>query len=563
MKSDRPAPRCATEPCFHAILVAALIVMGVAGCSSHSDRQPSLQPPPPPSSSKVTVMNARPQRPAPLAARAMFDASEPVFDTEQYDAIHEEGFLAVDRHPLSTFSIDVDTASYSNVRRFLRDGTLPPHGAVRIEEMLNYFRYDTSVFPDSAPLAVTSELMPAPWSPEHGLVRIGVRAAPIDEADTPPRNLTFLIDVSGSMQAGNKLPLLRRALAELVMRLRPRDHVAIVVYAGASGLVLPPTSGAERGSILESLAQLEAGGSTNGGAGIELAYRVARENQHPDAINRVILATDGDFNVGTTNRSELVRLIEREREGGIFLTVLGVGTGNLKDASMEELADRGNGNYAYLDSLAEARKVLVEQAGSTLVTVAKDVKIQVEFNPAHVSAFRLIGYENRRLRDEDFNDDRVDAGEVGAGHSVTALYEIVPVGGDADSGDVDPLRYQQPDRDGFVRHPGELMQVKLRYQEPDADESRLLTHTVAADWRELDEASDDLRFSAGVALFGMLLRESEHAGEGDFRLVAALATDAVGEDPGGHRAGFAELVARAERLSDAAGGRARLSRVER
>ncbi len=462
--------------------------------------------------------------------------------------IDEEGFRSPLDHPLSTFSIDVDTASYSNVRRLLREGRPPPEGAVRIEELVNYFPY---AYPEGAgphPLAISTELVEAPWQAEHLLLRVAVQARRIEEAAVPPRNLVFLLDVSGSMQSRDKLPLVKRGLRALVERLRPEDSVAIVVYAGASGVVLPPTPGSRRDAILESLERLEAGGSTNAGEGIRIAYALAREHFDPQGINRVVLASDGDFNVGITNRSELVALIEAQRESGVFLTVLGVGRGNLKDATMEQLADRGNGNYAYLDDLAEARKVLVEQAGSTLVTIAKDVKIQVEFNPAHVAAYRLIGYENRRLAHRDFNDDRKDAGEVGAGHSVTALYEVVPVGGEADVGDVDPLRYQRPAPGAAGDHGEELAQVKLRYKQPDGHESLLLSHVVPATPVQLAAASDATRFSSAVALFGMLLRDSDYRGAGDWTLVQQLARGALGEDPSGIRSEFVRLAVVASEL---------------
>jgi Ca-activated chloride channel family protein len=476
--------------------------------------------------------------------------ADPAFDTEQYDFVVESGFLDVARHPLSTFSIDVDTASYANVRRMLlRDGVLPPSGAVRIEEMLNYFSYG---YPDASgdePFAVSLETTTAPWAPRHQLVRIALQGERIDDRDVPPRNLTFLLDVSGSMSSPDKLGLVKRAMDGLARTLRPEDRVAIVVYAGASGLVLPPTSGEDRGRILAALEQLEAGGSTAGAAGIRLAYEVARRSFDPGSINRVILATDGDFNVGISNRSELVALIEKERESGVFLTVLGVGRGNLKDATMEQLADHGNGNYAYLDSLSEARKVLVEEAGGTLVTIAKDVKIQVEFNPIHVAAYRLIGYENRLLADRDFNDDTKDAGEIGAGHDVTALYEIVPVGVEAPTGSVDDLRYRVPGTTGTTGHHGELLTVKLRYKEPNGLSSRLLTRTAPAEGAPFAEASDDLRFAASVAAFGMLLRSSEHAGDASWGQVDGIARSALAEDPYGRRAEFVELVAAARRLA--------------
>ena len=372
------------------------------------------------------------------------------YDTASYAEIQENRFRLVKDHPLSTFSIDVDTASYSNVRRFLNEGRLPPVDAVRIEEMINYFRFD---YPDprgAAPVSVTTELGPAPWNPSHKLALVGLRSAPIRQEKTPPRNLTFLLDVSGSMSPANRLPLIKTAMRMLVDTLRPEDKVAIVVYAGASGLVLPTTSGEDKWKIQAALERLSAGGSTNGAAGIQLAYNIASENFVRGGVNRVILATDGDFNVGVTSQSELTRMIEEKRERGIFLSVLGVGDNNLKDSTMEMLADKGNGNYSYLDSIQEARRVLIAEAGATLVTVAKDVKLQIEFNPSRVAGYRLIGYENRILRKEDFNNDRKDAGEMGAGHTVTALYELVPAGERVPAGDVDPLKYQSQPRETIV-----------------------------------------------------------------------------------------------------------------
>lgn len=471
------------------------------------------------------------------------------FRTEQYDFVAEDGFLAAARDPLSTFSIDVDTASYSNVRRILRQGELPPAGATRIEELVNYFTFDEAPRTAEHPFAVGIEWTRAPWAPDHSLVRVGLRGMEIEEADVPPRNLVFLVDVSGSMACTEKLSLVKRAMGGLVERLRPEDHVAIVVYAGASGLVLPPTPGARRGDILVSLKRLEAGGSTNGGSGIRLAYQLAREHFDPDGINRVILATDGDFNVGITSRSELVEIIEEERESGVFLTVLGVGSGNLKDATMEQLADHGNGNYAYLDGFAEARKVLVREAGGTLVTVAKDVKLQVEFNPQRVAAYRLIGYENRRLANEDFNDDRKDAGEIGAGHSVTAFYEVVPAGTEVDTGAVDPLRYQDDAPAARPDRADEVLTVKVRYKAPEGGQSQLLVRTLAGELED-GEASQDLRFGAAVALFGMLLRDSAYRGEGDFDLVLELARGALGPDPYGDRGEFLGLAVLARDLKE-------------
>jgi Ca-activated chloride channel family protein len=468
------------------------------------------------------------------------------FHTEAYDPIRDNPFLAAARNPLSTFSIDVDTASYANVRRFLAQGQLPPHDAVRTEELLNYFRYDYPEPRGETPFSVTTEVAACPWKPQHRLVLVGLRGRSIADAAVPPRRLTFLLDVSGSMDTPAKLPLLKEAMALLVESLREPDRVAIVVYAGSSGLVLPPTSGDRKAQIRDALASLEAGGSTAGGAGIQLAYRVAAEMFLPGGVNRVVLATDGDFNVGITSLGELSRLIEEKRRGGVFLSVLGFGEGNLKDSTMEMLADRGNGNYSYIDSLAEARKVLVSEAGGTLVTIAKDVKIQVELNPRPVAAYRLIGYENRLLRAEDFADDRKDAGEIGAGHTVTALYEIVPAGVAIDLPGVDPLRYQQPAPLSDASGGDELMTVKLRYKDPDGEASRLVSTAV----RDVPAAaSENLRFAAAVAEFGMLLRDSEHKGGSTWAHVRKLAEGGRGSDAGGYREAFLDLVRRAEGLS--------------
>jgi Ca-activated chloride channel family protein len=467
------------------------------------------------------------------------------FNTESYSKIDENGFHLVDDDPLSTFSIDVDTASYANVRRFLNDGVLPPADAVRVEELINYFRFDYADPTDDRPFGVTTEVGPAPWAPEHRLVLLGLKARELNLDRTPPKNLVFLLDVSGSMGSPDKLPLVRTAMRMLTATLTPADRVAIVTYAGASGLALPSTTGADKGRIERAIADLRPGGSTNGAAGIQLAYDIASRSFIRDGINRVILATDGDFNVGTTSQGELVRLIERERERGVFLSVLGVGTGNIKDSTMEQLANRGNGHYSYLDSLHEARRVLIAEAGGTLLTVAKDVKIQVEFNPAKVAAYRLVGYENRLLANRDFNDDRKDAGEIGAGHTVTALYEVVPVGTALDVPRVDPLRYQAVPRPAQGVGSDELLTVKLRYKQPDGNTSQLLSVPVR-DRRGALTAN--LGFAAAVAEFGMLLRRSEHAGRTTWAEARDLARRHRGVDPDGYRAEFIRLVDLAEAL---------------
>lgn len=464
------------------------------------------------------------------------------FNTEEYRHFRDNDWTSPTRQPLSTFAVDVDAGSYGNVRRFLKEGRLPPKDAVRVEEMINYFRYDYAAPRGGQPIAVTTELARSPWNPSHRLALIGLQTERLAVENLPPSNLVFLIDVSGSMSSPDKLPLVKAAFRLLVNELRDDDRVAIVVYAGAAGVVLPSTSGREKTRILDALEQLQAGGSTAGGAGIKLAYQVAREHFAREGNNRVILASDGDFNVGASSEGELVRLIETERRGGVFLTVLGFGTGNLKDAKMEQLANKGNGHYAYVDDLLEAKKVFVQELGATLHTVAKDVKIQVEFNPARVKSYRLVGYENRLLADRDFNDDTKDAGEMGAGHAVTALYEIVPADGDDRSGSVDPLRYQRP-------HAGsdsdDWFTVKVRYQRPEGSPSRLIEHAVR---QESARPSADFRFAGAVAGFGMLLRDSEHKGSASYDAVIAAARGAKGADSEGYRAEFIRLVEMAARL---------------
>jgi Ca-activated chloride channel family protein len=425
------------------------------------------------------------------------------------------------------------------VRRFLLQGQTPPRDAVRIEELINYFPYEYREPEGDAPVAINVEVAPAPWRRGHHLVRIGLQAKHIPLDDLPPSNLVLLIDVSGSMQPANKLPLLKSALRLLVEQLRPVDRVAVVVYAGRAGLALESTSGARKGRILEAINGLEAGGSTAGGAGLRRAYAVAVEHFLPEGNNRVILATDGDFNVGESSDAAMVELIEHKRRSGVFLTVLGVGQGNLQDAKMEKLADHGNGNYAYVDNLLEAQKVLVQELGGTLFTVAQDVKVQVEFNPDRIEAYRLIGYENRMLEARDFNNDRKDAGEMGAGHSVTALYEVVPVGGDPAARDVDPLRYPAAARpDPAVTSP-ELLYVKVRYKAPNGERSELISRAVTD---VTDAPTADFRFQSAVAEFGMLLRASRHRGDADWEHVVSAARGALGRDPAGYRAEFVRLA---------------------
>ncbi|AII52004.1 vWA domain-containing protein [Hymenobacter sp. APR13] len=469
---------------------------------------------------------------------------------ENYAVVHENPFLEARRNPLSTFAIDVDRASYSNVRRFLtQDRQLPPPDAVRLEELINYFPYSYPQ-PTTGPASLNAEVATCPWNPAHQLVLVGVQGRQVATENLPPANLVFLLDVSGSMADPDKLPLLKESLRELVQKaLRPQDYVSIVVYAGAAGLVLPPTPGTEADTILEALDELEAGGSTAGGEGLRLAYQVARQHFRVGGNNRIILATDGDFNVGEQSDADMERLVTQERESGVFLSVLGFGSGNLQDSRMELLADKGNGNYAYLDNLGEARRVLVAQFGGTLFTLAKDVKVQVEFNPARVQQYRLLGYENRLLATQDFNDDRKDAGELGAGQQVTALYEIVPTGAPAAAtSSTDPLKYQTMAPARFAEST-ELLTVKLRYQEPQGSASRLLTLPVRGSRFDepIAQASENLRFAAAVAQFGLLLRQSQHRGTASWESTAALARSAP--DPDGTRAEFRELVQQAAALS--------------
>ena len=472
------------------------------------------------------------------------------FNTEEYSRIVDNPFLTVARDPLATFSVDVDTASYANVRRFLNQGTLPPPDAVRIEEMVNYFDYDYAPPTDGRPVRVHAEVGSAPWQPEHRLVRIGIQGREVSLEERARANLVFLIDVSGSMNDRDKLPLLKDGMRMLVRNLGEDDRVAIVVYAGASGLVLPSTPGYRTRRILAALDQLSAGGSTNGGAGIQLAYDVAVANFVEGGVNRVILATDGDFNVGVTNNGELTRLIEEKAKTDVFLSVLGFGTGNYNDAGLEALADRGNGNYAYIDNIREARKVLVQEMDGTLVTIAKDVKFQVEFNPAEVNAYRLIGYENRILEDQDFNDDAKDAGEIGAGHSVTALFEVIPNGVRTNVPGVDPLRYQTATRPSDRAEGGEMLTVKIRYKDPDGDISRLMEAPLVDRGRGFESASADFRFASAVAGFGMILRDSPHKGSASFDAVIRLAESNRGEDREGYRDEFIDLVRRARAIED-------------
>jgi len=467
-------------------------------------------------------------------------APEP--NTEEYGTISENIFRSALQEPLSTFSIDVDAASYSNVRRFIQNGQQVPKDAVRIEEMINYFDYDYEQPTNDEPFSIYTEVSAAPWNNQHKLVHIGLQGKRIPVDNLPASNLVFLIDVSGSMGDANKLPLLKSSFKLLVDQLRKQDRVAIVVYAGAAGLVLPSTPGGEKQKIIDALDNLQSGGSTAGGAGIQLAYAVAKENFQEGGNNRVILATDGDFNVGASSDKDMEQMIEQKRSDGIFLTVLGYGMGNYKDSKMEILADKGNGNYAYIDNMLEAQKTLVNEFGGTLFTIAKDVKLQIEFNPAKVQAYRLIGYENRLLQAEDFNNDKKDAGEMGSGHSVTALYEIIPTGVTSEFYNIDKLKYQQPSNTIVAGSSNELMTVKFRYKKPHGYTSKLFQQVLEDKDVPLEKTSDDFRWSAAVAAFGMLLRESQYAKVFGFNDVLELAQGARGKDIEGYRGEFIGLI---------------------
>lgn len=468
------------------------------------------------------------------------------FNREGYSTIHENGYKEAIKTPLSTFSIDVDAASYSNMRRFLNNGQKPPMDAIRIEEMINYFNYDYPQPDNGHPFAIIQELANCPWNNDNMLLHIGLQGEKIAMDNLPASNIVFLIDVSGSMSSPNKLPLLKKAFKMLVQQLREEDRVAIVVYAGSSGLVLPSTPGSKKQTIISSLEKLQSGGSTAGAAGLKLAYQVAAENFIEDGNNRIILATDGDFNVGQSSNAEMERLIEKERERGTFISVLGFGTGNYMDDKMEIIADKGNGNYAYIDNIMEAKKVLVNEFGGTLFTIAKDVKIQIEFNPQVVESYRLIGYENRLLNDEDFEDDKKDAGELGSGHTVTALYEIKL----ANTGSLkkNDLKYQTTKLNPLAKEGDELATVKFRYKKPKGTKSILLEEIIPYTNNYADNMSDNFRFSAAVAGFGMLLRNSEYKGNATHKSIMDLATGAKGEDSEGYRSEFIQLIKLADHL---------------
>jgi Ca-activated chloride channel family protein len=538
---------------FTLLILAALLA---SSCVTSQKNVGVVQnaPPPPESTGRATSSNANAGA-GTNSAYGDYDSDEKEEEPgagERYAEIDENPFLEASRAPLSTFSIDVDTASYSNTRRFLNEGRLPPRDAVRIEELVNYFSYDYPQPAGDAPFSVKAEVAECPWNTQHRLVQIGLQGKSISTEDMPPANLVFLVDVSGSMGETHKLPLVKSGLRTLAEQLTSRDRVAVVTYAGSSGVALQSTSGDRKNEIISAVERLETGGSTNGGSGIKLAYQVAEQNFIRGGVNRVILATDGDFNVGVTGDGELVSLIEEKRRNGVSLSVLGFGTGNLNDSMMEKLADKGNGNYAYIDSESEARKALGEQAAGTLLTIAKDVKIQVEFNPRLVAGYRLIGYENRLLNAKDFNDDRKDAGEIGAGHTVTALYEIVPAGQRIENPGVDELKYARPSDAPQGTGEGELMTVKLRYKEPDGDASKPMNVGVLDARTAFGNASADFKFAASVAEFGMLLRGSRYKGQSSYGTAAELARASVGSDLQGHRAEFVKLIESARSLSERA-----------
>jgi len=529
----------------HALLVSTLLASASCGGSTQSSKvgQPTATGAPP--SADMSYAESESVSDAPMTEHAAAGRSAIASNvsvarpaprpqpsagatTDDYARVDENSYKTSQEQAFSTFSIDVDTASYSNARRFLMSGHVPPANAVRIEEFINYFSYDYADPTEDVPFAVHSETTTAPWNPGHELLRIGVQGKRMDNSELPQRNLVFLIDVSGSMSNADKLPLLREGFKMLTQTLGEEDYVSIVVYAGAAGAVLLPTSGANQDTIMGALDKLQSGGSTNGGQGIQLAYKLAEQNFDPKAINRVILASDGDFNVGMTNKGALIKLVEEKRKSGVYLSVLGFGRGNLKDATMEQIADKGNGNYSYIDTAREAQKVLVDEGGSTLITIAKDVKIQVEFNTDAVKSYRLIGYENRMLAKKDFDNDSVDAGELGPGHSVTALYEVEPKAG----------RGTQP-----------MASVKLRYKRPDSEKSELLTHAISQKHAPFAKASQDMRFATSVAGFGLLLRNSKHSGSLTWGALQAMAEDAVGNHKSEHRQEFLKLLGLAGKLA--------------
>jgi len=549
---------------------AAGLLLAVAGCgvSSTPDSASSAAPAPVEQAAPATLHQEALKADASVAKRAARPALTTMYapmpageisppgyrddNREQYQALADNPIYSVTQTPVSTFSTDVDTGAYANVRRLLNQGLLPPEGAVRLEEMVNYFPYDYALPTDGSPFGVTTELAPSPWNPHTRLLRIGLKASDRAVAELAPANLVFLVDVSGSMDRREGLPLVKSTLKLLVDQLREQDRVSLVVYAGESRVVLEPTSGRDKVKIRNAIEQLTAGGSTAGASGIELAYQMARQAFIPNGINRILLATDGDFNVGISDFDSLKQLAVDKRKTGVSLATLGFGVDNYNEHLMEQLADAGDGNYAYIDNLREARKVLVDQLGSTLAVVAKNVKVQVEFNPAQVSEYRLLGYENRALKREDFSNDKVDAGEIGAGHTVTALYEIVPKG---EKGWLEPLRYGQVASDLSAKT-GEIALLRVRYQQPEGGNSRLIERPIlAAASGQLSTASNDLRFAAAVAAFSQQLKDGRYTGDFTLKDTEALARGARGDDRFGLRAEFVQLVKLAQSLQTPGAGK--------
>ncbi|MCX6579289.1 MAG: von Willebrand factor type A domain-containing protein [Candidatus Aminicenantes bacterium] len=535
------------KPKFSLFLQVTLItvLITLAGCKdfrAQKDKEAVASPQKLQEAKSIPKMEMAPTEtpaPSPVAAEP---SGVKEFNTEEYGRIVENEFKDARQNPLSTFSIDVDKASYANIRRFITGSQLPPKDSVRIEEMINYFTYDYPQPEGDNPFSVSTEISQCPWNRQHKLVMIGLQGKNLDYHQLKPCNLVFLVDSSGSMEDVNKLPLLKQSLKLLVDGLDDRDKIAIVAYAGSAGLILPSTPASRNRQIIAALDQLSAGGTTAGGEGLQLAYRVAQENLIKDGNNRVILCTDGDFNVGVSSTGELVRFIEEKRKSDIYLTICGFGMGNYKDGRMEEISKAGNGNYFYIDNIQEAKKVFVKEMRANLFTIAKDVKIQVEFNPTRVKAYRLVGYENRVMANEDFNDDKKDAGELGAGHTVTALYEILPAGAAEEVRKTDDLKYQVTDVKPTAAGTAEIMTVKLRYKLPKEETSKLIEKALTDPGTPLENASENFRFSASVAGFGMLLRDSKFKGDLTYDTVLAMAKNSQGKDPEGYRAEFIRLV---------------------
>mgnify|MGYP000855846420 FL=1 len=532
------------------IILISTLFLSSCGGSKTIDKEKEMIPPIPTPISKEESQKAKANQ-AKMVESYSFseymytgknDAPKEKLNTEEYDKINENEFLEVLSNPQSTFSIDVDGASYSNARRFISQGKLPPIDAVRIEEFINYFSYDYPNPSSEHPFSIHTEVSNNPWNPASKLLHIGLQGNRIATENLPNSNLVFLLDVSGSMNSPSKLPLLKSSFKLLVDNLSKKDRIAIVVYAGAAGLVLPSTSCDNKEDILEALNKLESGGTTAGGAGIELAYKIANENFISEGNNRIILATDGDFNVGTSSNAELERLVEAKRETGIYLSVLGFGSGNYKDSKMEKLADQGNGNYYYIDSMFEAKKVLVNEMGGTLLTIAKDVKIQIEFNPAKVAQYRLIGYENRALANKDFDDDKKDAGELGSGHSVTALYEIIPANPDNSGKKNMKYKYITTKISDEAFSIPELGAIRFRYKNPSDTTSNLIEQGILDSNIEFKNTSNDFRFAASVAEFALLLRDSPFKYEANYEQVLNIAKEAKGDDKEAYRSDFIKLV---------------------